>query len=46
VCEYSSQRPGKVTATDYIDGFITNNFSLLSVPNKIPGLPNEKKEIY
>jgi hypothetical protein len=40
--EYSSQRLGEVITTDFIDGFITNNFSLLYVPNKTPNLPNVK----
>jgi hypothetical protein len=40
--EHSSQRPGYVITRDFIDSFITNNFRLLSVPNKIPDLPNEK----
>jgi hypothetical protein len=29
-CEYWSQRPGEVITTDFIDGFITNNFKVLS----------------
>jgi hypothetical protein len=41
MCEYSSQRPEVIT-TDFADGFVTNNFKLLSVPNKILDLPNEK----
>jgi hypothetical protein len=40
--QYSSQRPGEVITTDVTDGFIINNFRLLSVPNEIPDLPNEK----
>jgi hypothetical protein len=31
VCEYSSQRPREVITSDFIDGFITNNFRILSV---------------
>jgi hypothetical protein len=42
ICGYSSQRPGEVTTRDLIDDFITDNFRLISVPNKIPDLPNEK----
>jgi hypothetical protein len=42
LCEKSCQRPGEVITTDFIDGFITNNFRLISVPNKIPDLPNKK----
>jgi hypothetical protein len=41
MCEYSCQRPGEVITTDFIDGFITNNFRHLSVPNKIPDLKNK-----
>jgi hypothetical protein len=40
VCEYSSQRPGKVITADYTDGFI--RFLVSFCPNKIPDLPNEK----
>jgi hypothetical protein len=39
--EYTFHRPGRII-TDLIDGFITNNFRLISVPNKIPNLPNKK----
>jgi hypothetical protein len=41
MCEYSSQRPGEVMTTDFIDSLITNNFRLIYVPNKTPDLPNE-----
>jgi hypothetical protein len=30
------------SSRDVIDGFITNIFRLLSVPNKIPDVPNKK----
>jgi hypothetical protein len=36
------KRPGEVITTDPIDGFITYNFRLTSVPNKIPNLSNKK----
>jgi hypothetical protein len=42
MCEYSSERPGEVITTDLIDGFITNDSRILSVPNKIPNLSNKK----
>jgi hypothetical protein len=42
MCEYSSQIHGDVSNMDFIDSFITNNFRLLSLPNKIPDLPNRK----
>jgi hypothetical protein len=42
MCEYSSQRPGEVIITNITDGFITNNFRLLSVLNKIRDLSKEK----
>jgi hypothetical protein len=40
--EYSYQRPEEVITTDFIDGFITNNSQLLSVPNEVSDLSNEK----
>jgi hypothetical protein len=40
LCEYSSQRPEVITR-NFIDGFITNNFRLLSAPNK-KAFPNVK----
>jgi hypothetical protein len=42
MCECSCQRSGGVIITDLIDDLITNIFGLLSVPNKIPNLPNKK----
>jgi hypothetical protein len=44
MCADICHRPGEIT-TDFIDGFITNNFRLISVPNKILDLPNEKADI-
>jgi hypothetical protein len=40
--EYSYQRPGEAMATDSINGSITNNFSILSVTNKIPDLSKQE----
>lgn len=40
-CELICQRPNVVT-TNFIAGFLTNNFRFPAVQNKIPNLPSEK----
>jgi hypothetical protein len=41
MCEYISQGPGEVFSTDFVDGFIANNFRLLYVLSKVHDLPND-----
>jgi hypothetical protein len=44
MCEYSLKDQDMSSPQDFIVGFITNNFKLIYVPNKVPDLPNEKDE--
>jgi hypothetical protein len=42
MCECRFQRRGEAVSIDFIGGFITDNFRLISVPNKIPDVPKEE----
>jgi hypothetical protein len=46
MCEYSCAKAREVIITDFINGFVTNNIRLISVPNKIPDLLNENAFLY